>query len=199
MRRHGLQKYPTLSARALALIRHGKTGANLIFVGVARAEKPRRDGKENTNKMFMHLRTGKPPYFREFPGPWTKPPYYSAEAVTVADINGDGLDDFIVCASFNSQKRRFIEKNPDQKAGQARMYVQQSKGTFLEVKIPFNDFVGTWRDVRVAHIRKRRSLITVEGIRKSKPYVRIFKGISKAPYFDFSKPIYSLRLPHAVS
>jgi len=186
---HGLQKYPTLSTRVAAKLRR-KGGGRLIFVGTTDRERP--DGHLNAHRMFLVLKSGVAPYFVEFPGPWTKNKFY-ATCAEVVDINGDGLDDLIVCS----------------KTGKSHMYVQKSDGKFVEIKIPKNEHtsVGVWRNVRVQSLNKggRPDLIVVEGsvpttdragTAESDYFIRIFRGREKAPFFNFRSPYYSKALPH---
>lgn len=65
VRHHGLHKYPTMATRVVTKLRH-KSGAALIFVGTS--GKIRKDKKTNAHRMFLHLKTGKAPYFRELKG-----------------------------------------------------------------------------------------------------------------------------------
>lgn len=86
---HGLQKYPTLSTRAAAKLRHKQSKSpNLVFVGVMNIV--REDGKVNSNRMFKTT-GGRYPYFQELMGPWTK--YNDVMRAIVADVNMDGLDE----------------------------------------------------------------------------------------------------------
>lgn len=181
--KHGLQKYRTLSTKLIAKLKSAATGAHLVFIGVANKKRP--DKRVNSNRMFRHLKTGKAPYFVEHFGPWVK--YNDVTAITVARINADAYDDFITCGD---------QSKP-------RMYVQNRYGRFNEIRIPTNKYIGSkgWRDVLVGRVTRnqRPDLITIEGSYKDPSYLRIYKGIRKRPFFDFSKPYYSKRMPNAAS
>lgn len=191
--KHGLQKYLTLSTRVSAKLKHSN-GADLIFVGTSGSE--RKDRNTNSHRMFYVLKSGLPPYFIEFPGPWTNSLYYATCAVT-ADINGDGLDDLIVC----------------NKKGKSRMYIQTQGGVFRQMNIPSNEYTNAgsyWRNVRFEYLTnntvRHKYLVVVEGTSlpsdkatsssDSEYYVRLYRGRNKAPYFNFNKPYYSKRLPY---
>lgn len=178
---HGLQKYKAMRTRITAKLKHA-SGSHLIFIGtngVARA-----DGRANSNKMFRSLKTGKQPYFVEFPGPWDR--LYGVSSAHVTDVNKDGRDDLILCGG---------------KDHMPRMYVQTAAGGFKDVHIRAGKFTKGWQNVRVAYItmNERPDLVSVDGGLgvRGPSYIRIFRGMNSAPYFDFSSPYYSRELPHA--
>lgn len=89
VKNHGLHKYPTLSTRAAAKLRHRQSETpNLVFIGVY--AKDRKDGNINSNRMFRTT-GGSYPYFKELFGPWTK--YNNVLHASTADVNNDGLDE----------------------------------------------------------------------------------------------------------
>jgi len=101
----------------------------------------------------------------------------------VGDVNGDGLDDVVVC----------------EEDGPVHIYTQGRLGhKFEEVKIPNIPFVKDWRNVRLARITPdtKPDLIVV-GAGKESSSVTVFRGIAQPPYFDFRDPYYSLDLPYA--
>jgi len=173
---HGLQKYPTLSTRIATTLKHA-TGSTLIFVGTKGIV--RDDGKTDAHRMFINLKHGQPPYFRELLGPWIR--HYDAVCAVAADVNSDGLGDLIVCEG----------------EGRPHMYIQEKNGNFHEVQLPAA--VGNWRNVRIGHVTGsiRPDLVVVEGWQSEASFMHIFQGKLKAPYFAFSVPYYSRRLPNA--
>jgi len=80
------------------------------------------------------------------------------------------------------------------------MFVQTTAGKFEEVVIPTSKWL---RNGRVANITldARPDLIVVEGGKRSRkyfqPFLHIYKGINHSPYFDFSRPYYTRKLPNA--
>lgn len=178
---HGLQKYPTLSTRIATRLKH-VTGADLVFIGTI--GKFREDGQTNTHRMFLNLKDGTAPYFRELYGPWAYQNYYAICAVT-ADLNMDDLDDLIVC----------------DKKGLPHFYLQTKAGGFSEVRLTQNkeSKIGHWRNVRVEKItgKGRPDLITVEGEGAGPYYLNIFNGKPTEPFFMLNKPYLSMELPHA--
>ena len=89
---HGLQKYPTMRTRLAAKLRRKADGSTLIFISTT--EGPRDDGKPNQHRMFRLLKSHKPPYFVEVPGPWV----YVSEAVSVPRL--DSNNTFSRCLFF---------------------------------------------------------------------------------------------------
>lgn len=185
MQNHGLHKYLTLSTRVAAKLTHA-SGTNLIFIGVF--DKERTDNRVNSNRMFRTLETGMPPYFAELDGPWTK--YNDVMSATVGDVNGDGLQDLITCG---------------RNGGRPHIYVQKENGAFYEVRIPpemygFGRQRTSWRNVEIGYVtgRHRPDLVTVEGYGTDPAYLRIYRGIAEAPFFDFDgKPYFERMLPYA--
>jgi len=174
---HGLQKYPSLSTRLATTLRR-RDGITLIFV--SGNGKKRKDGKTNANRMFRTLRTRQPPYFKEVRGPWIETLH--ATCVVTADVNGDGTDDLILCNN----------------KGEARIFVQSKKGNFRKLNLPDTGNVRGWRNVRVGPILNGgKQDIAVVGAGTDSSYLKIFRSISKPPYFDFRKPAYATRFPHA--
>lgn len=112
---------------------------------------------------------------------------YPADCAVVADVNGDGIDDLIVC---NLRDK-------------ARMYIQTKGGTFTEINFSelrrFDDTVGSWRNVRVDYITRRATpdLVVVEDRPQQKSVLKVFQGVRNAPYFDFRQPYYKIELDDA--
>lgn len=78
-----------MSTRVAAKLKHARTGRELLFVGVHQGK--RADNQTNANRAFTTLKSGKPPYFKEVKGPWTRMNFGVSE-VEVADVNGDSHD-----------------------------------------------------------------------------------------------------------
>jgi len=175
-----------MSTRLAAVLR-GPNGAKNVFVSTNGLERKIDPDEPNQHRMFRLLRAGIPPYFRELPGPWID--YFRVDCAVSADLNGDDLDDLILC----------------NEAGKARVYVQNSKERFRELELPDSDTVRGWSSVRVAKVttsigsgssERRPDLVVVGRRRGPKHYVRIFKARRSAPYFQFSKPHLTRVLPH---
>lgn len=129
--------------------------------------------------MFRTIKSGKPPYFREVKGPWIRRSFVASDP-QVADINGDGTDDLLVC-NFNQKPL---------------MYVQNKVGVFSEVNLPTSNLVNNWRDARIGFIRKAKNpdLVVIRGVGKT-DYLHVFKGIPNPPHFNFQSPYYTIKLP----
>jgi len=83
------------------------------------------------------------------------------------------------------------------------MYVQTKSGSFGQINVPLNSKkFQQWQSVRVGYVTKSSNpdlIITGrhEGKKKSFHYLRIFKPIDKAPWFNFGNPYLTMKLPHA--
>jgi len=84
------------------------------------------------------------------------------------------------------------------------MYVQNSNGEFRQIpivpRLESEQYVGNWRNVRVGYVTQRElpDLVVVEGRWDEEDnYVRIFKGLSEPPFFDFDDPVLNMQLPNA--
>jgi len=115
--------------------------------------------------------------------PWNK--QYHAICAVPADVNGDGIQDLIVC----------------DKTGTGHIYIQQLNGQFHELQLPNSPNLKPWRNVRVGRVTKRSTtrpdLIVVEGHKDEPAFLRIFAGIDRAPWFNFHRPFLVESLPHA--
>jgi len=175
---HGLQQFPTSRCLLTAKL---KTVNGGWLVYAATVGGPRNDGRTNRHRMYKLLKNGKPPYFRNNPGPWQSTSF-DTSCVVSADFNNDSFDDLIVC----------------QDNGNARLYVQNSAGTFTPTEVEGSN----WRNARVDYVtnRERPDLVVVEG-RKNDPayYMRIFCGQDEPPYFDLTAPCFTFELPHAAA
>ena len=125
-------------------------------------------------------------WFEHVPGPWQVETNSSC-AITV-DINGDGLDDLIVCNRGGSLRAT------------ARLYQQTRNGGFLP-----NPWGGTfnmvdWRNARVGDFNGDGilDLATVAGGHEGS-FLRVFRGIRRRPWFDFRQSAiwYQRPLPFA--
>lgn len=183
VKEHGLQKYPTLSTRVVAKLKHGPTNRDLIFVGVASGV--RDDLQVNSNRMFITTVSNDSPYFQEYQsdGSWTETSGVSV--VEVADVNGDGYEDFFLVLR---------EK--------LRLFVQNNDGRFVEERLRTARYgAGTkLRDVKYGVVGQNDDipdLITVEGYESGEYYLKIYCGIRGPPYMDFETPCYVLELPRS--
>ena len=186
---HGLQKYPSMRSRMIRKFTRGADQATLIFIstnGIAR----RSDGLPNQHRVFRLLESGQAPYFEEVDGPWSSS-YFKVECILTQDVNGDGLDDLVLC-------------NPD---GKAKIILQTRSGRFEEVDL--GDLVGTenWWNARLGNVvasdgggtRPASPLkdLVVVGKNSKRNFLKVFRSTGDArPYFDFAKPYFGKKLPH---
>lgn len=173
---HGLKDYPSMRTRLVTEL-HGREGSKYIFIatlGLARS-----DGKENVHRMFKNVFTTmeKKPYFKEVQGPWQR--LSQAVCGVAADWDSDKRDDLIVC-------------NED---GPPFLFKQVKNDEWKQIKLRKSKYLFNWRNVRVEDITGGPvpDLVVVGG--RNKGWVRVFKGIKKFPYFDFSKPIFERYFP----
>lgn len=179
----GLQKYTTLRTRQ-AVTLNDPNGDKLIFVGVK--GKPRDDGEPNTHRMFKHVwKLGDDVngvYFEEVEGPWIL--NFEAVALLVADLNGDGIDDLIVCS--------------DQKAF---FFVQNFDGSWVSVTLlDNNSHVKNWRNARVGDLTGDSILdliVTKGGNGPGGFYIFKGTGPDSEPFFDLTTPFMDVSLPYA--
>jgi len=90
VKRHGLQKYKGMRTRVAAKLYNTALKTHLIFVATTGTS--RGDRRFNLNRMFLHLESGKQPFFEVFPGPWAQK-LFVVNAALVADVNDDGRDE----------------------------------------------------------------------------------------------------------
>lgn len=196
---HGLHKYTTMRNRLWTTLR-GADGSKLLFMATKGV--PRKDGQANNHKMFrqkvIRTKTTSNPdtainsthsfHFGEVRvGPYYA--YTKATCLLTFDVDGDGLDDIIMC----NEKTRAV------------ILLQNSNTTFRSMQV-----VGfrsrDWRNARVADVNNDgiQDLVVVghggKYNNKTKPYLRVFEGSRDAPYFDFrisANLMYELELPFA--
>lgn len=179
---HGLQKYPSMSTR-LAVHLHDKRGRDLVFVTTSGIE--RSDGKPNQHRMFKNVyrKERKKPYFEEVWGPWIR--YNAIECAVAGDINGDGIDDLVLCT-----------------AGQAILYEQSRKGKWSRVPGLTGEHLSRWGNVRIEDVTGDglNDLIVVGYVERGttqRSFLKVFRGMRRPPYFNFRTPYYFKDLPHA--
>jgi FG-GAP-like repeat len=146
----------------------------------------REDGQSHLHRMFRNVYTSrnKFPYFREVSGPWTSRNFVTLHA-EAGDFTGDGVDDLIVC-------------DVDGPAVLAR---QGSDGSFLGVILPKNNVhVRAWRSARIADVTgdRRPDLVVLATLNRTS-FLRVFKGVQGAPYFDFARPYFEASLQWVAS
>jgi FG-GAP-like repeat len=189
-RGHGLQKYPSTRSRLVERLR-GADGSELIFI--ATRGEPRSDNLTNVHRMYRHVKstldasattanaTAHPNsfYFEDVPGPWELM-QTDATCLIVADLNGDGIDDIIIC---NSRATPLI-------------YLQSYDGTFLE--LPYFG-IKKWRQARVADVTGDGIVDLVVSTHRERelqvpPLVSIYKGYKSYPHFDWSQPYFERKM-----
>ena len=178
---HGLQKFPTMRSRLVEQVR-GADGSQLVFIASRGAR--RRDNHTNVHRMFRNFApsttsTASSSFFEVVHGPWQR--YTRASCLIVADINGDGLDDILICGERSK----------------TLLFMQHSNSTWTKIPTP-SAKVAHWRNARVADM-------TGDGIpdllvvgwgaspksTDSSSYLRLYEGRREFPHFDFfSPPLY---------
>lgn len=177
--RHGLHRYPSMSTRHAAALQSA-TGHQLLFIATTGAK--RRDGLPNQHRMFR--KDLYQAYFREVKGPWIR--HVPTECAVSADIDGDGIDDLILCTKKS-----------------ATLYRQDRSGRWTVVKGVTGPHVSKWGGVQVEDVTGdgRVDLVVVGqipyGQHRKRSFVKVFRGISRAPFFDFGRPYYERVLSEA--
>lgn len=175
LRKHGLNRWPTMRNRIMIKLTAADDGLPLIMLATLGTR--RDDGQSNVHRMFKLIpddsrRHGF--FFKPHKGPWTR--YTEAQCAHKIDVNDDGLDDIILCQ--------------DKKVG--RIYVQHPNSTFSMIRWN-GKRTKDWREARVADVTGDGlpDLIVVGNggrINNQKPsYVRVFSGTGVSPYFDFTR------------
>jgi FG-GAP-like repeat len=124
------------------------------------------------------------PFFEEVYGPWRNY-HLEATCAVAADFTKDGRDDLLIC----------------HKGGPPMLAVQLANDAFQKVAITNRSgYAWSWRNARVADVTKdgiKDLIVTTWDTENQKvpAYLRVFRGIAKAPYFNFTKPIFESRLP----
>lgn len=181
---HGLWKYATMRHRIMTTL---KSADNATLLAMATKGDRRADGKPNNHRIFKVVYTKEGVFkFQELPHPrvWAK--YTDATCLVTADVNGDGLDDLILCS----------------KKVHADIFIQQVDGTFTAVDLTPFPHTMAWRDVRVADVSRDGLVdLIVVGSGGREPlepsYVRVFAGLPSYPFFDFDSLYYNQLLPYA--
>lgn len=181
--RHGLQRFIGTRTRLTTVLK-GRGGRRYVFISASHG--PRKDGKRNLNTMFRKTPQIRDPqrkrFFRVVPGPWASH-HKNPSCAIAADINRDGRDDLILC----------------NKGDTAQIYVQTATDEFLpNSAVGFPRFNKNWRNARVGDLDGDgfEDLVVVwHGELHSR--LRVFRGISGRPYFNFTTPYFDKYLPFA--
>ena len=130
----GLQKYPTMRTRFVKVLTSAD-GSKLVFIATLGV--PREDGKPNQHRMFCLITVLDDFYFEEVDGPWIQ--HTVSGCLHVADVNGDGLDDIIVCNTRQDASMVFIMQS-------------DSNWTQLDLGTSSHQHLRNWLSVRVADV-----------------------------------------------
>lgn len=187
---HGLQKYTSMRTRHINKLK-GPDASKMVFIGTN--GRPREDGKPNQSRMFRleydPEQGVNQTYFSEVDGPWTEINYY-ASCIVPVDLSGNGVDDLIVC----------------NQRGNAYIYLQDTKGEWSMINVP-NEFglksnrTG-WENARVADVTGdgvKDLLIAHHDFSSQRFYFKVYRGINRSPFFDFSSTWFKIRLPNLAS
>lgn len=134
IRRHALQRFPGARTRHTAVLK-GANNTELVFISASYGA--RADGKINKHALFRkngvpNKRRGSR-YFNHIRGPWQR--HTNSSCVLAADVNGDGLDDIVLCN----------EKIP------ALYFEQRANGSFKKSSWTENT-TRNWRNARIADL-----------------------------------------------
>jgi FG-GAP-like repeat len=180
----GLQKYPTMRNRIAVTLRNLQGEREYVFMGTEGS--PRPDNQTNHHRMFRNVysQLGAYPYFVEVPGPWTAG-LFPAFCAVAGDFTRDGREDLVVC-------------NP---SGRALLSGQGISNAFYRVSLPPNlPHLLYWNSARLADVTGDGILdlvvVTISSVRPvaRPPYLKIFRGTRRSPYFDFVRPYYVEKL-----
>lgn len=173
---HGLQKYPSMRNR-LAVALKTPSGEDLIYIATNGAD--RGDGSTNAHRMFKNVyKTNPGLMFQEINGPFNL--YSNVDCLVAADINGDGMDDLLVCN----------KRNP------AFIFTQSSTGSWTRVGLGSQGHLIDWQNLRVADMDGDGLVdLLVVGWGQHSVF-RVFQGISTSPYFNFNNPIFQENLDY---
>jgi len=180
---HGLHKYPSMRNRKTVTLKSAD-GASLVFMATQGAR--RDDLQPNNHRMFrLDQNSTHSFFFNEVDGPWIR--HTRAECLRVVDVNQDGIDDLLMCDDRPS--------NP--------IYLQNSDTTWSEIKLRGSRRSRGWLDARIADVTGDGIVdLVVVGEWKKRNYLRVFKGMGVAPFFDIenrSGMIYQSFFPHLPS
>ncbi len=177
----GLHKFPTTRNRLLATLIEKSTGATLLVVAAEGV--PRADGQPNVHRMFRlrknatSLSAADSFFFDYVPGPWEQHTKFSG--LLTADVNKDGIDDFIMC---NENSPPFI-------------FMQSSSSTWKALPVTG---ATVWDNVRVADVTGDGipdivAVGPVSNSPESRSWLKVFRGKRAYPYFDFrATPYYAI-------
>ena len=192
---HGLSRFTTMRSRHIAPLR-AADGGQLVLITTQ--GEPRDDGEPNVHRMFR-LQPQQPgePLFRREPGPWEM--HFDPDGcVQIADLDGNGLDDLLMCdtgrASGSSGTAKMFTQGEDGswtswtspnmqdcQPGLQRLYLQLAVGNRLRCY---------WRRSARRCRHRARSWDCVsslcQGLRRARP-----------AFFDFSQPYFERLLSHA--
>lgn len=200
---HGLQKYPTTRSRLVKELRGGADGTTQLLFVATRGE-PRRDNRTNTHRMYRNVNattdvhsstatstpTDRSFFFEETPGPWDRLQTH-ANCLVVADLNGDGMDDILICNQRHT----------------ALIYIQSSSNNntgaeeFTPLSMPPH---LKWRQARAVDVTGDGIVdLVVVGLgrseyapKSSSSFVRIYKGLRSYPHFEFATPYFERSMPY---
>ena len=194
---HGLSRFTTMRSRHIAPLR-AADGGQLVLITTQ--GEPRDDGEPNVHRMFR-LQPQQPgePLFRREPGPWEM--HFDPDGcVQIADLDGNGLDDLLMCDTGRASGS----------SGTAKMFTQGEDGSWTSWTSPnmqdcqdYSDYTCNWRSATVSDVTGDGVLdvvVTGPGHGTVSPhYVRVFAGLASRapPFFDFSQPYFERLLPHA--
>lgn len=177
-RARGLQKHSTTRTRFVKTLKSAD-GSDLVFIAARGA--PRSDGETNVHRMYRNVIPKRPSpkrsfYYSEVKGPWRE--HTRASCLITQDLNGDGLDDILIC----NQRAHVL------------VFFQNADTTWTTLPTKLHDITRYWRSARVADFTGDGVLdLVVVGwgaspaIPNELSYVRIFQGQSTFPYFDFKR------------
>lgn len=169
IRQHGLQKYPTLRGRHTAVLDDS-------YVLIATKGVLRDDGRVNYHTMFQKLNGF--PWFKEIEGPWNV--YTNSSGILKGDFDGDGREDFIISNRMDYP-----------------IMVLQNNWKQIPLKISKRNL--NWRSMRLGDINGDGIQDLVVSYFGHKGVVNVFKGIPRAPFFDFAKaPYFHMSFPYAI-
>lgn len=177
-RGRGLQKYPATRTRFVKTLKSAD-GSDLVFIAARGAH--RSDKELNVHQMYRNVVPTRQSqkhsfYYKEVKGPWRE--HTRASCLITQDINGDGLDDILIC---NQRTNSLV-------------FYQNADATWTTLPTSHHDITRYWRSARVADFTGDGIMdLAVVGwgaspaIPNEPSYVRIFKGQSSFPYFDFEQ------------
>lgn len=188
--RHAMQYVPTCRTRLIEPL-HNKPDGDIDMVFVGASATVRDDGFENQHYLYRVLNEA--PWFELIRGDWEEDTRGSlpniARNIHVADWNGDGRDDFILC--HDRTRPMVFEQGPD--------------GAFFRIPIPqapgFND---NWLSSSVGEFNGDEFpdlVVTTRWFKNDAgkfvaPQLFIFPGIDEDQRWDFENPYYEAPLKY---